>query len=244
MERGKYDVAEQLLEDCLARNRRLFGDNHLRTLACRRDLGDLLRARGRLAEADAHLSAAMAGLEHPALTGLAPEEASRADWELALARQQLSLLRDRQGRWAEAETLGRQAYQRLHTEYAPDHPHIARMVGELGNRLLRQHKFAEAEAELRACLAIREKKTPNDWQRYLAQCQLGAALLGQKKYEAAEAHLLAGFEGLKAREAALDEDGRQGLRETGEWIVRLYEEWGRPDKAAAWRTRLAGIKAA
>jgi tetratricopeptide (TPR) repeat protein len=187
--------------------------------------------------------AAAAGLEHPDVAGLAPDEGSNSTWELAIARQQLGYLRDRQGRWAEAESLGRQALARVRGDFAPDHPMIARLLEDQANRLLRQQKFAEAEADLRACLAIREKKTPDDWRRFQAQWWLGAALLGQKKYEAAEQQLQGAYMSLKAREGALDDDGRRALRETLEWIVQVYEASGQPAQAAFWRGKLAPPKA-
>ena len=29
------------------------------------------------------------------------------------------------------------------------------------------------------------------------------------------------------------------LTEAGGWVVQLYDEWGRPEKAAEWRAKLA-----
>ena len=31
---------------------------------------------------------------------------------------------------------------------------------------------------------------------------------------------------------------RSCIREAAEWVVRLYEGWGQPEKAAAWKARL------
>jgi hypothetical protein len=50
---------------------------------------------------------------------------------------------------------------------------------------------------LRACLAIREKKLPDDWRRFNAQSLLGGSLLGQQKYAEAEPLLVQGYEGMK-----------------------------------------------
>ena len=44
---------------------------------------------------------------------------------------------------------------------------------------------------------------------------------------------------MKAREAKIPPPGMPRLAEGGERLIRLYEEWGKKDKAAEWRTRLA-----
>ena len=67
----------------------------------------------------------------------------------------------------------------------------------------------------------------------------GVALLGQKSYVEAEPLLLQGYEGLKAREGQIAPlNDRRCVAEAGRQIVRLYEEWGRVEEAALWRTRL------
>ena len=60
-------------------------------------------------------------------------------------------------------------------------------------------------------------------------------LLGQKTYAEAEPLLLAGYEGMKAREAKVP---KPRLTQAGERIVKLYEAWGQPEKAAEWRAKL------
>jgi hypothetical protein len=64
---------------------------------------------------------------------------------------------------------------------------------------------------------------------------LGASLSGQKKYEAAEPLLVEGYRGLetlKDRESVLERSHMESARE---WIVELYQAWGKPAKAAEWR---------
>ena len=71
------------------------------------------------------------------------------------------------------------------------------------DRTSRQRKWAEAEAILRECLAIREKAQPDDWTTFNTRSQLGGSLMGQKKFAEAEPLILAGYEGMKAREAKI-----------------------------------------
>jgi hypothetical protein len=109
----------------------------------------------------------------------------------------------------------------------------------LASNLLQQQKWTEAEAVLRECLAIREKKQPDLWTTFNTQSKLGAALLGQKKYADAERLLLQGYEGMKQRVAKIPQPFKQvRLTETLEWLVQLYDAWDRPEEAAKWRKEL------
>jgi hypothetical protein len=109
----------------------------------------------------------------------------------------------------------------------------------LGLSLIQQGKWAEAEPVLRDSLAIREKVQPDEWSTFNTCSQLGGSLLGQKRYAEAEPLIVSGYEGLKAREAKIPQPGMPRLAEGAERVIRLYEEWGKKDKAAEWRTKLA-----
>jgi eukaryotic-like serine/threonine-protein kinase len=88
-------------------------------------------------------------------------------------------------------------------------------------------------------VTILRKKQPEAATTFLAQSLLGDVLLAQHKYPEAEALLVQGYEGLKAREGQISPlYARFRINEAGERIVRLYEAWGRAEKAAEWRTKL------
>ena len=80
---------------------------------------------------------------------------------------------------------------------------------------------------------------PDEWTTFNTRSLLGGSLLGQKKYAEAEPLIVAGYEGMKAREAKIAAPGMPRFAEGAERVVRLYEAWGKKDKAAEWRTRLA-----
>ena len=83
-------------------------------------------------------------------------------------------------------------------------------------------------------LSIREEKLPaGHWTRFEAQSLLGEALAGLGKRAEAEALLLPAYDGLRAS-AAVSPWKKRAARER---IVRLYEAWGRPEAAAAWRAK-------
>jgi hypothetical protein len=47
-----------------------------------------------------------------------------------------------------------------------------------------------------------------------------------------------------AREPKIPPAGQPRLTEASDRLVKLYEEWGKPDKVAEWRARLAKPSAA
>jgi serine/threonine protein kinase len=126
-------------------------------------------------------------------------------------------------------------------KYRPESAAYADELEVHGTDLLDRGRHADAGPILRDCLAIRRKAQPGDWKTFQAQSSLGAALLGQGAYTEAEPLLVAGYEGLKAREQEIPRFfARYRLAEASGRVVRLYEAWGRPDVAAAWRAKLKG----
>jgi hypothetical protein len=63
-------------------------------------------------------------------------------------------------------------------------------------------------------------------------------LLRQGRYVEAEPLVVAGYEGMKAREVRIAVPGRFRLREAAERVVHLYEAWNQPDRAASRKVRL------
>ena len=120
----------------------------------------------------------------------------------------------------------------------PDSPLLAEDLAALGRNLLQQSRWSEAEPLVREAASIRVKATPDDWKRYDAMSLLGEALLGQGRYAEAEPPVVAGYEGMKAREARIAVPARSRIREAGTRVVHLYEGWGQPGKAAAWKVKL------
>ena len=102
---------------------------------------------------------------------------------------------------------------------------------------LRQQKYADAEALLRNVWNAQQDSKPDSWARYFVQSLLGAALASQKRYADAEPLLIAGYLGMKQREAAIPIPCRQVLHETVDRIVKLYESWSKQGKAAEWRAK-------
>ena len=111
------------------------------------------------------------------------------------------------------------------------------MMAQLGHYLLKQREWSEAEPVLRECLAIRADGPARRLEHLNTRSLLGGALLSQEKYAEAEPLILAGYEGLKARQAKIPPPARPRLAEAAQRVVRLYDAWGKPDRAAAWKAR-------
>jgi serine/threonine protein kinase/tetratricopeptide (TPR) repeat protein len=124
-------------------------------------------------------------------------------------------------------------------KHGPESVDYARELESQGTSLLSRGKHVDAERMLRECLTIRQKAQPGDWTAFQARSLLGAAVLGQGAHAEAERLLVAGYEGMKAREAQIPRlYVRYRLGEAGARVVQLYEAWGKPEMAATWRVKL------
>jgi eukaryotic-like serine/threonine-protein kinase len=126
-----------------------------------------------------------------------------------------------------------------------DGPDLAKCAGDLAEQaedMLERKRYASAESVLRECVAILQRKQPGIWKEFRAQSLLGAALLAQGNYAEAEPNLVQGYEGLKEHEEQiLPALARHRVEAAGQRVVDLYDAWGRPEQAAAWRTKLLGV---
>ena len=123
-------------------------------------------------------------------------------------------------------------------EHHPDSATHAASLAIRGATLLLEGKPAEAELKLRESLMILRKVQPDDWRTFDTESMLGEALLGQKKYDAAEPLLLSGYEGMKRRKERISLADQPRLIRSLERLVTLYESWGKTDAAMRWRKQL------
>jgi hypothetical protein len=145
-------------------------------------------------------------------------------------------------RFARAGALRGELLAVLRKQLPPDDPQLAGTLAQHGLTMLQAGQPADAEPILRECLAIRTKREPDDWRTFNTESLLGGSLLGQKKYADAEPLLLAGYEGMKEREARIPARGKVPLTEALERLVQLYDAWGKPERAKEWRQKLEQAK--
>ena len=112
-------------------------------------------------------------------------------------------------------------------------------LASLGWLRLQLGKPAEAEAALREAAGVFNRVLPDTWERFNTQTMLGAVLEAQQKFAEAEPLLVSGYEGMSSRKPGANMRGHFTLDQAGEAVVKLYQDWGKPEKASEWKTRLA-----
>jgi tetratricopeptide (TPR) repeat protein len=231
---GKLDSALPLYEETLRLRKAKLGPDHPDTLASMSNLATGYRDAGRLDAALPLFEAAASGIE-------------RRDYRNAYAGLFVSNTADcleRLRRYDSAEAWRRKWLTVVKERSGPTSPAYALVLAELGLNLIYQRKWIDAEKALRDALAIVEKQQPDAWTTFNTQSMLGDSLVGQKKYAEAEPLLIAGYEGMKVREAKIPTALKARMKVAVERLVSLYEATGKADEAAKWSKRLEEVKTA
>jgi hypothetical protein len=105
-------------------------------------------------------------------------------------------------------------------------------ASDLALAYVSEGEFAKSGRLAREALDFYQKKQPENWQRYRAETLLGASFSGQRRYKEAEPLLLEGYKGMLARQRNVDIWDQYHLDRASEWIVKLYQAWGKPEKVA------------
>jgi serine/threonine protein kinase len=226
---GRMSEALPLFEEALSELKAKLGPDHPDVFYPMCHLASAYQAAGRHGEAlplheqALKLAKAKLGPDHP---------------DTLMLMNNLAQAYQADGRPDEALVLSEAALKGHKDKLGSDHPGTLSIMNNLAAAYLIAKQWAEAEAAARECLGLRRKKQPDEWPRFHTMSQLGAALVGQKRYAEAEPLLLEGYDGLRAREAKIPADRRNYLAEAAARIVPFYEAWGKKDKAAEWRATL------
>jgi eukaryotic-like serine/threonine-protein kinase len=147
------------------------------------------------------------------------------------------------GRIQNAEKLMAEALPVLQAKFGPDYAETLAATAILIDVYTVNGRWSDAESLAEKSLEIYTKKAPDDWRRFDAMVQLGAALAGSKKYSAAQPLLIGGYEGMKSRAHNIPAPSKKLLIKALESIVNFYDTWGKPDQAREWRKKLEAAKA-
>ncbi len=232
---GKLDLALPLFEETVRLTKAKLGPDRAHTLTTMNNLALTYRDSGKLDlalplfEETLKRRKAKFGPDHPDTLG---------------SMNSLALSYQDSGKLDLALPLFEEILKPIKTKFGPDHDHTLVVMTNLGRGYIRAGQPVKAEPLLRECLAIREKKEPNAWTTFATKSLLGAALLDQKNDAGAEPLLLAGYQGLKQREAKIPAPSQRVLIQALERLVQLYEATRQPDKAKEWQQKLAEAKAA
>jgi serine/threonine protein kinase len=230
---GQLKRALPLMEETLEKHQAKLGPDHPKTLLVMFGLGHAYCDFGKSAEA--------IGLWEEVLDRAQKLPERLPAQILARLLADLAAAYDAARRFANAEPLYCRMLRNAQELFGAADPRVGGIQAQLALNLLRQKKYGEAESVLRNCLKIREQVQPDAWTTFNTKAMLGGSLLGQRRYSHAEPLLLAGYEGMKAREKDIPPGGRPRLIEAVQRIIELYDALGEKDKADKWRQRLAEL---
>jgi len=223
---GKYAQSESLFVEVLETRRRVMGPEHPDTLYTMHNLAEAQGLQGKYAESKALFRQTLESRRRV----LGPDHPNTLVTIATLAN-----MYQRHGQFALAETHAAQALAARRRVFGPEDSRTMASVADLALACLSQGKFAESEPLAREVVAYVNSKQPDDWDRYRVGTILGASLSGQKKFEEAEPLLLEGYRGLAKFKDSVSIPERYSVELVREWIVGLYQAWGKPAKAAEWQ---------
>jgi serine/threonine protein kinase len=227
---GKLQQALPLFEETLERRRATLGPEHPDTLNSMNAVAAAYHLTGKL---DLAVPLYEKGLERLRAT-LGPSHPVTLNNLGNLAKAYLDSKKPRQALLLLAEFAAGQR-QRLGAR----HPDLAGILAQVSMDLIRAGELVDAEKLLREVVAIRAEVQPDAWSTFVSKTQLGACLLGQKKYAEAEPLLKEGYDGMKQRDKARPPQDRVNLTRAVQALVQLYEATGRKDEARKWAALLA-----
>jgi eukaryotic-like serine/threonine-protein kinase len=221
--KNDFAGAEPLFRQALAIRRKQLGETHPVVADAMNNLANLLHYRENDSEAEALMEQALEmrkkllGADHP---------------QFAQSVNNFAVFLNDKGDYEKSEPMYRQALAIWRRTLPANHSDIGNAAAGLGQALTALGDYAEAETLLREALAIRESTLPEDhWYRFTTKSALGAALAEQGKYAEAEGLVLTGYENLKNHPKVGPKTKRIALGR----VIRLYELWGKPEKAAEWK---------
>jgi eukaryotic-like serine/threonine-protein kinase len=228
---GRLVEAESLQRKVTDADSRILGPEHPYTLMDLGNMAKMYRSEGKYAEADATFRRVLE----------AQRRVSGDDRpETLTTAYLLGTVKFYEGEYANAEQLFTQALTGERRIYGREHPTPFSDVMWLGRAQLEQGKYAQAEANFREAQKGYEKVRPGLWEQYNCESLLGQSLARERRYGEAEPLLLSGYQGLIQRRDKMSAINRPYVKSAGEQVVRLYEEWGKTEKAREWREKLKG----
>jgi tetratricopeptide (TPR) repeat protein len=222
--RGDLDLSESSYRKVVKIRSDLQGGRHPDTLMTKHGLALVLQDQDKLDEAETLFREVIAGQsavlseEHP--------DTCRSMYNLALTLRY-------QAKFGEAETWYRKALKGEIQYRGEGHKYTLQIMNNLAMVLRIQEKFDEAESLLKRGLQIAREVLPEGHHLITYfQMNYGICLVKLDRFDEAEGHLKEGYRALKV----LKGENHRWTQDAVHQIIRLYEAWGKPDEAEAWRT--------
>jgi tetratricopeptide (TPR) repeat protein len=258
--------AEQLYREVLDATRRIRPDDHSDVTASFQRLGVIQHAQGKVDEALASLNEALsrarsgaagplatadilselavllknmersAEAEPKYLEALELREAALGDHPLtAQSHNNFGVFLRGEGRVDAAIPHLARAVEIHRAAFGDDHREVGIAYGNLASAQKRLGELEGAEASYQMALASLEASMGRDYWVYgQIAYNYGVLLRDEGRFVEAESFMVPGYENVRD---ALGDDSRRALAMV-EGIVTLYEDWGKPERVAAYRDLL------
>ena len=151
----------------------------------------------------------------------------------------MCVLRFEQGRYAEAKELCEQTIANCERLFGKDHMRVALSLENMALLFIEWKQYEEAEIYYERANKIFGKNIPalsSLWGIY--EKNMGRIMLGQKKYDEAEARFLKSIEIIDKAEEEMSEDLKMSL----EGLVKVHEMKGDEQKVGLYKARLEKIE--
>jgi len=226
-ELDQLEEAEELMREALSIREILHaGSDHEELVIARNNLAEILRQQREHAEAEALVSEALAMARR-----LGEEGVAQAATSLSI----LGSIRFGQQDFEAAEKIQREVLEIRQNLPDASNLSIARAMNNLGVTLTFEQKYTQAEEFFRRSLELRiEELGEENQQTGTAFANLGTVLYRQGRYAESEPELLKGYQ-IRARNSSSSDDDVQDLKRLAGRLADLYNEWGKPEKAAEYR---------
>jgi tetratricopeptide (TPR) repeat protein len=226
MSQGKWEDAEPLFREVLRIQQQQHGEQHSSTLIPLSNLCYILMLRGGIQNLDEATQRLSQGLN------VAQRVHGKENPTTLYLHRGLIRALTEQGRLDKAEALAKEGLPLHRHTFPAGHEHIGRTLALLGRVLTEKGKPAEAEPLLREAANLFREHYPTK-RDFIAESEswLGASLVALGKYKEAEPLSLGSYEMLKAA-PTVPPRHKEAAKQR---IIKLYEAWGKPDKAAEWR---------
>ncbi len=226
---GKLPEAESFYTNALDVMRKVLGPEHPDTLLTMNNLALLYRTQNKLPQAEPLYTRALEGrskvlgVEHP---------------DTLSTMNNLAALYTVQGKLDQAEALFTKVLDGMGRVLGTEHPETLRSMNNLATVYLNRRKLPESEKLYSQVLETQRKVLGDQHPDTLTSMgNLAISYQNQRKFAQAEPLLVSSYEGMVQRAATAPEI-RPALEAAGQRIVQLYQNWGRPDKAAEWTQKL------
>ncbi len=224
-QRGELDDAEAMQREALGIRRDVYGDDHMILIESHHNLGTVLMEKGDLDTARSHLEEALR-----ISIKLVPE----GDHGQVYLYNGLGSVYERMGDLEQARENFQRSLDMLMQFFGAKHPNTSIVQGNLGRVLVEQGNYSEGKILLLSGIATLSDAVPTH--RHLPRMRLFLARSLAETGQFAEAEEL-----LRTTHAHLNDtqgSGHELTREAVRFLEELYDDWGRPELANAYREEL------